>query len=143
MNKHKNNYYLNIFILLSFIISIGFSIISVACYLANIYHDEQSYINLFVANCVFYIISFLLLYIKKQMLNDKYYYLVIWLNTSIIASSMLAVAFSIVCIISYISHTFNDGFLNLFVANLILYAIPLIFLYFKKKLRQKILNQSQ
>jgi hypothetical protein len=42
---------------------------------------------------------------------------------------------------TYISDILKDGFLNLFIGNLILYVIPFTLLYIKKRLRKKIFNQ--
>lgn len=66
MNKNKKNYYLNQIIIISFIISIGFSLLLIETYIANIYKDTASYIHLLVANTILYLFSFILLYIRKR-----------------------------------------------------------------------------
>jgi len=73
-------------------------------------------------------------------MSKKHYYLIIFLNISIIALFMFAIAFSLVSIATYIAHIFKDGYLNLFIGSLIFYIPPFTLSYLKKKLRHKLLK---
>lgn len=75
-------------------------------------------------------------------MKQKYYYLTVFLNATMIMLFMFAIIYSIGSIITYVAHLLKDGYLNLLIVNLILYIPPFIILYIKKRLRKKLLNQS-